>query len=68
MYLPVTVFLLLLVHLPHVVVVDLPARPEVGLGVGEQFVRAEVDDVEAADLRGMKKVVMVKKMIFIGLI
>ena len=47
---PVVVLLLLLVHLAHGVVVDLAARPQVGLGVGEELVRAEVDDVEAAQL------------------
>ena len=47
---PIAVFLLLLEHLAHGVVVNLSARPEVGLGVGEEFVGAEVDDVEAADL------------------
>ena len=64
MYSPVTVFLLLLVHRSHVFVVDLAARPEVRLRVGEELVRAEVDDIEAADLRGIKTVAMVKKMIF----
>ena len=50
MYSPVTVFLLLLVHRSHVFVVDLAARSQVRLRVGEELVGAEVDDVEAADI------------------
>jgi hypothetical protein len=35
----------------HLVVVDLAARAQVDLGVGEEVVRAEADDVVAAHVR-----------------